>query len=127
MAFAPPAHGRGTQQKQDDPEQRVDEREPRPAGEAASFRLALGDGAPVDPGVRGRAEAAWGTSLADVRVHTDAAGEAAASAAGAHAATVGGDVAFAPGRYRPGTLRGDALIAHELAHVVQQRGAGSTA
>ena len=31
-------------------------------------------------------------------------------------------MAFADGEYRPGTLIGDALIAHELAHVVQQGG-----
>ncbi|MDQ4048465.1 MAG: DUF4157 domain-containing protein, partial [Actinomycetota bacterium] len=37
--------------------------------------------------------------------------------------TVGSDVFFAAGEYRPGTPAGDELIAHELTHVVQQRGA----
>lgn len=41
-----------------------------------------------------------------------------------HAFTVGSDIAFARGAHRPGTLTGDALIAHELAHVVQQASAG---
>jgi hypothetical protein len=36
---------------------------------------------------------------------------------------VGEHIAFAPGEYRPGTLVGDALVAHELAHVMQQGGA----
>jgi hypothetical protein len=40
----------------------------------------------------------------------------------ARAFTIGNDVAFASNEYRPGTLIGDALIAHELAHVVQQGG-----
>ena len=38
-----------------------------------------------------------------------------------HALTEGDDVYFAPGRYAPGTPEGDRLIAHELAHVAQQR------
>jgi hypothetical protein len=38
-----------------------------------------------------------------------------------HALTEGDDVYFAPGRYAPGTKEGDRLIAHELAHVAQQR------
>jgi hypothetical protein len=42
----------------------------------------------------------------------------------ARAVTLGEDVAFAEGEYQPGTPIGDALIAHELAHVVQQRGTG---
>ena len=40
----------------------------------------------------------------------------------AHAFTLGQHVAFADGTYRPGTPIGDALLAHELAHVVQQSG-----
>src|SRR6185295_6889207 len=35
-------------------------------------------------------------------------------------------IAFGAGEYQPGTLVGDALIAHELAHVMQQRGNGAT-
>ena len=40
----------------------------------------------------------------------------------ARAFTVGTHIAFASGEIRPGTLGGDALLAHELAHVIQQRG-----
>jgi len=45
----------------------------------------------------------------------------------ARAFTVGQHVAFGPGEFRPGTIAGDALIAHELAHVVQQGGASAAA
>jgi hypothetical protein len=38
---------------------------------------------------------------------------------GAEAFSVGADVAFARGKYRPGTVDGRRLLAHELAHVVQ--------
>jgi hypothetical protein len=69
-------------------------------------------------------EASFGRSFADVRVHADAKGAVVTDQHAAEALTVGRDVAFAPGRYRPGTASGDHLIAHELAHVVQQSGGG---
>jgi hypothetical protein len=63
-----------------------------------------------------------GRDLDDVRIHTGGADSAAAVARGAAAYTVGTDIFFAPGRYAPNTQPGRALIAHELAHVVQQTG-----
>ena len=39
---------------------------------------------------------------------------------GAEAASMGGHIAFAPGKYRPDSTAGQALLGHELAHVVQQ-------
>jgi hypothetical protein len=56
-----------------------------------------------------------------VRVHTDERAAGVAESLGARALTVGSDVAFARGEYWPGTVTGDALIAHELAHTVQQQ------
>ena len=70
-----------------------------------------------------RVAQAMGGELADVRIHTD---DAAADLTGdlaAAAVTIGNDIAFAPGTYAPGSPAGDALLAHELAHVQQQRGA----
>lgn len=84
---------------------------------------ARGGGRPLDRGVRERTEPSLGESLADVRVHTGDGAAALARAVSARAFTVGSDVFFAPGEYRPGTPSGNELIAHELAHVVQQRGA----
>src|SRR5436305_946644 len=43
-------------------------------------------------------------------------------ALGARAFTIGHDIAFGTGEYRPGTAAGDVLIAHELAHTIQQEG-----
>ena len=62
--------------------------------------------------------------LGDVRVHTDATAARSASALGARAYTVGTDVVFGAGQYRPGTRAGDRLLAHELVHVVQQAAGG---
>jgi hypothetical protein len=85
-----------------------------------------GAGTPLDHGAAGRLGAAYGDTLADVRVHADEHADALASAVSARAFTVGPDIFFAAGEYRPGTRGGDELLAHEVAHVVQQRGAPDT-
>jgi hypothetical protein len=83
-------------------------------------QASLPDGAPLEGSLRARMEAGLGHSFGDVRVHTGAEAEALTDALSARAFTVGRDIAFAPSQYRPGTATGDGLIAHELAHVVQQ-------
>jgi hypothetical protein len=60
----------------------------------------------------------------DVRVHAGAEASASARAIGARAYTHGRHVVFAEGEYRPDTHAGWRLLAHELAHVVQQGGEG---
>jgi hypothetical protein len=87
----------------------------------------LGGGQPLDAGISARMGTAFGHDFSGVRVHTDASAAALSDSLSARAFTVGSDVAFAPGEYQPGTLVGDALIAHELAHVVQQQGGVQTA
>ena len=66
-------------------------------------------------------EAGFGRSFADVRVHTDGAAGRSAASVDAHAYTSGRELVFAHGRYDPATPAGRHLLAHELAHVVQQR------
>lgn len=80
-------------------------------------------GAPLEPGVRATMEQRFGHDFGAVRVHHDS---NAASAADAHrtaAFTLGEDIHFANGRYQPGVPAGQALLAHELAHTVQQSAA----
>jgi hypothetical protein len=69
-------------------------------------------------------ERAFGEDFSQVRVHTDSSAAALTSGLDAKAVTNGEDIAFAPGRYRPGSSEGRALLAHELAHVSQQRRGG---
>jgi hypothetical protein len=69
------------------------------------------------PDLTARASAVLGHDLAGVRVHQD---DAQAAARGTRAMTTGQRIAFAPGEYRPDTEPGRRLLAHELAHVVQQ-------
>ena len=57
-----------------------------------------------------------------VRVHTGRRADAAARAVGARAFTLGQHVVFRAGEYRPGTMEGTRLLAHELTHVAQQSG-----
>jgi hypothetical protein len=93
---------------------------PEVEGAIASRR---GSGRPLDGGTRERVSEKLGDPLADVRVHDDAAASDLARSVSARAFTTGTDVYFAEGEYRPGTSDGDRLLAHELTHVVQQRGA----
>ncbi|MFE3200667.1 DUF4157 domain-containing protein [Embleya sp. NPDC059237] len=79
---------------------------------------------PLDAALRGSMERSFGTSLADVVVHTDADAAASADRLDAKAYAVGRHVVFGPGRYDPHSTAGRALIGHELAHVVQQRRGG---
>jgi hypothetical protein len=81
---------------------------------------------PLDSGAAGRIGDAIGADLHDVRIHADAASARSAASQGALAYTVGNRIVFGHGRYQPGTPVGDALLAHELAHVVQQRGQRAT-
>lgn len=84
----------------------------------------LGAGQALDASTASRMSGAFGEDFSTVRVHTGAEAARKTSEAGATAFAVGNDVAFAPGMYNPGTPVGDALLAHELAHVVQQKTAG---
>lgn len=74
-------------------------------------------GDPLPAAVRQKMEACFGTGFGDVRVHVGR----HVAAIGATAFTTGSHVHFAPGQYNPATPSGQRLIAHELAHVVQQR------
>ena len=84
----------------------------------------LGAGAPLDPDARAFFEQRLGRSLADVRVHTDDGAADAARSLQARAFTWGRHIAFASGEYRPASQAGRELIAHELAHVLQNDAAG---
>jgi hypothetical protein len=65
-------------------------------------------------------ESYFGHDFRLVRVHTDARSAESAQAVNALAYTVGQDVVFGAGQYTPDTGQGQQLIAHELAHVVEQ-------
>jgi len=85
-----------------------------------------GRGQSLDQATRAFMENRLGHDFGRVRVHNDENGAQAARSVNAHAFTVGRDIAFAAGQYQPATRQGRRLLAHELAHVVQQRGQPAT-
>jgi hypothetical protein len=89
----------------------------------SAIAMTRGTGQSLDEGSRDRIGGALGDPLHDVKVHTDPAANQLASSVSARAFTTGSDVYFAKDEYKPGTSGGQELIAHELTHVVQQRGA----
>jgi len=93
---------------------------------AATIATTNGSGHTLDPAARERLAPHVGDPLTDVRVHTDTTADALARSVSARAFTTGSDVYFAAGEYRPGSADGDSLLAHELTHVTQQRGAPSS-
>jgi uncharacterized protein DUF4157 len=79
-------------------------------------------GQELDAATRGRLERSFGEKLPAIKVLPDA--TEAVVPASARAMALGNQIAFGRGEYRPGTLAGDILIAHEVAHSLEQRGPG---
>ncbi|MFE0136203.1 DUF4157 domain-containing protein [Streptomyces sp. NPDC059037] len=84
-------------------------------------------GTPLGPGVRRTMERGFGAGFGSVRVHTGPLAAATASELDATAYTVGEHVVFGAGGYRPEEPAGARVLAHELTHVLQQRGSGGGA
>jgi hypothetical protein len=108
----------------------VDEEQPvrrrTDGGEAATevpdaFSDRLGEGEPMDAASRRFFEPRFGRDFGDVRVHADGRAAAAAASIRAQAFTLGRHVVFGAGRH-DASAGGRRLLAHELTHVVQQRG-----
>ncbi len=77
-------------------------------------------GQPLNSATRAFMEPRFGADFSNVRVHTDAKAAESAKAVNALAYTVGNNVVFGQGRFSPQTEAGQKLLAHELAHTVQQ-------
>ncbi len=95
---------------------------PSPAdGAARSAADAVGSGGvPLSPAARSYFEPRFNTDLSGVRIHTHGRAQTASRSIGARAYTLGRDIAFANGQFDEGSHQGRHLLAHELAHVVQQ-------
>jgi hypothetical protein len=87
---------------------------------SAAIRAAQRGGAPLPRDVRAYFEPRFGHDFSAIRVHADGDAAQAARSIGASAYTIGNDIVFGAGTFAPGTAAGGGLIAHELAHVVQQ-------
>ena len=85
----------------------------------------LGGGTPLPDDVRAEMESRFGADFGGVRVHDDTRAYASAAALGAKAYTHGHEIVFNANRFAPHAGAGKRLLAHELAHVVQQRRGGA--
>ncbi|HSW19040.1 MAG TPA: DUF4157 domain-containing protein [Ramlibacter sp.] len=104
------------------PAQAPGARESSPAAAAAVQSTLAEGGSSLEPATRQLMESRFRHDFGNVRVHADARAAASAQSVGARAYTVGEDVVFNCGQYAPATPAGRHLLAHELAHVVQQGG-----
>jgi outer membrane protein OmpA-like peptidoglycan-associated protein len=80
----------------------------------------------LQTGIRQSMGLRMNTDFSDVRIHTDDRAAKAAQAAQAQAFTVGRDIVFGAGQYRPDSPQGQHLLAHELAHVAQPKNPGGS-
>ena len=79
-------------------------------------------GQQLDAAARKFMESGFGHNFSQVRLHTDPTAAESARTAGTLAYTTGADFVFGTGQYSPQTGLGLRLLAHELAHVIQQGG-----
>lgn len=92
-----------------------------PEAPAIVHRALSSSGRPLDDALRLNVmEPVMGRDLSGVRIHTGSLAAEAAEAVDAKAYTVGQDIVFGAGSYEPGSSAGRRLIAHELAHTLQQ-------
>jgi len=83
-----------------------------------------GGGEPLQPALRGDMENAFTVDFSGVRIHTGPTSTHLNRSLNARAFTYGRDVYFDSGEFSPQTRHGRHLLAHELTHVIQQRGSG---
>ncbi|MFH7242622.1 MAG: DUF4157 domain-containing protein [Spirulina sp.] len=98
------------------------------AGEASPYletgiQQARGSGQALAPDLQAKIGHAMGADFSNVRIHTDSQSDQLNRSIQAKAFTTGQDIFFRQGAYQPGSRGGQELIAHELTHVVQQKGA----
>jgi hypothetical protein len=91
-------------------------------GTEESIQRARGGGQALDGPVRAKMESAFGADFSGVRVHTGPEADALNRSMQAKAFTTGNDIFFRAGGYDPGSPAKQETLAHELTHVVQQRG-----
>lgn len=76
-------------------------------------------GQPLEAGTRAQMEGRFHHDFSGVRIHADTAAARSAAEVNAYAYTAGRQVVFGQDHFSPHTPQGASLLAHELAHVVQ--------
>ncbi|QEC78003.1 eCIS core domain-containing protein [Mucilaginibacter ginsenosidivorax] len=86
------------------------------------IKSSMGGGSTMDTGTRSFMENRFGTNFSDVKIHNNAESEQLNRSLNAKAFTVSNNIYFNSGQYAPESDSGKHLLAHELTHVVQQKG-----
>src|SRR3954447_4545803 len=113
-APAPGAHGKDTEMSHDH------RSSTHARAITAQVRAAIADGNPLDAATRRTLEHGFDVDLSAIRVHDGPRPDGLARSLGADAFAAGPQIFFRQGAYRPGTEAGLRLLAHEVAHSVQQ-------
>ena len=130
LSLASPTIQRACRACEDEPTIQREAEPGEPSGSAtlaATLASRRGRGQPLDPSVREFFEPRFGADLSSVRTHTDGEAQQTAAQLRARAFTWGDDVYFGRGAHAPDSHAGRRLLAHELTHVLQQRGGRATA
>lgn len=88
----------------------------------ATLNSAKGGGQPLDENMQQAMGQSMGADFSGVRIHTDSVSDQLNQSVQAKAFTTGQDVFFRKGEYQPSSRSGQELLAHELTHVIQQKG-----
>ncbi len=91
-------------------------------GLSENIKKSKGKGKPLSPIIRKEMETSFGTDFSKVIIHADQIAVSMCRKLKAMAFTNGYDIYFNAGQYNPGSKAGKKLLAHELTHVIQQRG-----
>jgi len=118
--------GKGTPSSSGDPRGQI-RRQPEHFSSAPQVprivsQVLRSSGHPLDVATRSFFEPRFGRDFSDVHIHTGAAAAASAGSIHARAYTSASDIVFGPNQFSPDSPSGRSLLAHELAHVVQQTG-----
>jgi|GEM_PF-3845574 len=89
---------------------------------SATISATKGDGSKMDQGTKSFMESRFGSDFGRVEIHTDSTAIQMNRELGAKAFTIGSDIYFNEGQYRPESASGKHLLAHELTHTMQQGG-----
>ncbi|MEM7084573.1 MAG: DUF4157 domain-containing protein [Bacteroidota bacterium] len=92
----------------------------------SSLKSSKGGGSPMDPTTRQQMESGFGADFGNVRIHTNSTSIQMNQGLGAQAFTNGNDIYFNQGKYQPKSNDGQHLLAHELTHVIQQKGSSQS-
>ena len=94
-----------------------------PVSPAVANRLgSTGGGEPLPAATRYFMERRFGAAFSAVRIHAGPEAANLSRSLNAHAFTIGDHIHFGDGKFEPGSFQGQHLLAHELAHTIQQRG-----